>query len=308
MSTPETFHEVPHRGLITVALMLATIMQALDTTIANVALPHMKGDLGASPDNINWVLTSYIVAAAIMTPVTGWLADRLGRKRTVPDGGGRLHHRLDALRDRLEPGDMVLFRLMQGVFGAAIVPLSQAFLLDINPKERHGQAMAIWGAGIMLGPILGPTLGGWLTENFNWRWVFFINLPVGILAFLGMAAYLPGRRQAAARLRFLRLRHALARHRRAAADARPRRRGRLVLLDRDLDRAWPVAHRLLGVHHPHADQPSIPSSTPRSSSTAISSPGWLSSSSMGVRSCATMSLLPPMLPTSWAIRPSPSAW
>ncbi|CDX62571.1 multidrug efflux system protein [Mesorhizobium plurifarium] len=191
MSTPEAFKEVPHRGLITVALMLATIMQALDTTIANVALPTMTGDLGASPDNINWVLTSYIVAAAIMTPVTGWLADRLGRKELFLASvvGFTIFSMLCGLAWSLET--MVLFRLLQGVFGAAIVPLSQTFLLDINPKERHGQAMAIWGAGIMLGPILGPTLGGWLTENFNWRWVFFINLPVGILAFLGMAAYLP---------------------------------------------------------------------------------------------------------------------
>ncbi|MEP6563921.1 MAG: DHA2 family efflux MFS transporter permease subunit [Mesorhizobium sp.] len=191
MSTPEPFKEVPHRGLITVALMLATVMQALDTTIANVALPTMTGDLGASPDNINWVLTSYIVAAAIMTPVTGWLADRYGRKELFLTAvvGFTIFSMLCGLAWSLET--IVLFRLMQGVFGAAIVPLSQTFLLDINPRERHGQAMAIWGAGIMLGPILGPTLGGWLTENFNWRWVFFINLPVGIAAFLGMAAYLP---------------------------------------------------------------------------------------------------------------------
>ena len=184
-------HNVPHRGLITVALMLATIMQALDTTIANVALPTMTGNLGASPDNINWVLTSYIVAAAIMTPVTGWLADRLGRKELFLTSviGFTVSSMLCGLAWSLET--MVLFRLMQGVFGAAIVPLSQTFLLDINPKERHGQAMAIWGAGIMLGPILGPMLGGWITENLSWRWVFFINLPIGILAFLGMAAYLP---------------------------------------------------------------------------------------------------------------------
>lgn len=184
-------HNVPHRGLITISLMLATIMQALDTTIANVALPTMTGNLGASPDNINWVLTSYIVAAAIMTPVTGWLADRLGRKELFLASviGFTVSSMLCGLAWSLET--MVLFRLMQGVFGAAIVPLSQTFLLDINPKERHGQAMAIWGAGIMLGPILGPMLGGWITENLNWRWVFFINLPVGILAFMGMAIYLP---------------------------------------------------------------------------------------------------------------------
>jgi DHA2 family multidrug resistance protein len=191
MSTPETHREVPHRGLITVSIMLATVMQVLDTTIANVALPSMVGDLGASADTINWVLTSYIVSAAIMTPVTGWLADRFGRKELFLGSvvGFVIFSMLCGIATSLE--EMVLFRLMQGVFGAAIVPLSQTFLLDINPKERHGQAMAIWGAGIMVGPIIGPTLGGWLTESFNWRWVFFINLPIGIIAFLGMAAYLP---------------------------------------------------------------------------------------------------------------------
>ncbi|THF59917.1 DHA2 family efflux MFS transporter permease subunit [Ollibium composti] len=191
MSTPETHSEVPHRGLITVSIMLGTIMQVLDTTIANVALPSMTGDLGASQDTINWVLTSYIVAAAIMTPVTGWLADRLGRKQLFLTSvvGFVVMSMLCGIAWSLE--SMVAFRLMQGVFGAAIVPLSQTFLLDINPRERHGQAMAIWGAGIMVGPIIGPTLGGWLTESFNWRWVFFINLPVGIIAFLGSAAYLP---------------------------------------------------------------------------------------------------------------------
>jgi len=189
MSQPATL--VPHRGLITVSIMLATIMQVLDTTIANVALPTMTGDLGASPENINWVLTSYIVAAAIMTPVTGWLADRIGRRELflISIVGFTITSMLCGLAWNLEI--MVTFRLFQGLFGAAIVPLSQTFLLDINPKEKHGSAMAIWGAGIMVGPIIGPTLGGWLTESLNWRWVFFINLPVGILAFLGSAAYLP---------------------------------------------------------------------------------------------------------------------
>lgn len=186
-STPE----VKHRGLITLSIMLATIMQVLDTTIANVALPSMVGDLGASQDTINWVLTSYIVAAAIMTPVTGWLSDRFGRKELflVSVVGFTVSSMLCGIAWSLET--MVLFRILQGIFGAAIVPLSQTFLLDINPKERHGQAMAMWGAGIMVGPIIGPTLGGWLTESLNWRWVFFINLPVGIVAFLGCAAYLP---------------------------------------------------------------------------------------------------------------------
>ncbi|BCH26580.1 EmrB/QacA family drug resistance transporter [Mesorhizobium sp. L-8-10] len=190
-SSTRSAEDVPHRGLITISIMLATVMQVLDTTIANVALPSMVGDLGASQDTINWVLTSYIVAAAIMTPVTGWLSDRIGRKELflVSVVGFTITSMLCGMSWSLE--SMVLFRLLQGVFGAAIVPLSQTFLLDINPKERHGQAMAMWGAGIMVGPIIGPTLGGWLTESFNWRWVFFINLPVGIIALLGSAAYLP---------------------------------------------------------------------------------------------------------------------
>mgnify|MGYP003642378722 CR=1 FL=1 len=190
-TTQEPGHNVPHRGLITVSIMLATIMQVLDTTIANVALPAMTGDLDASQDTITWVLTSYIVAAAIMTPVTGWLADRIGRRELflITIVGFTATSMACGMAPSLEV--MVAFRLLQGVFGAAIVPLSQTFLLDINPKEKHGSAMAIWGAGIMVGPIIGPTLGGWLTETLNWRWVFFINLPVGIIAFMGCAAYLP---------------------------------------------------------------------------------------------------------------------
>ena len=191
VSEAGSFKEVPHRGLITLSIMLATIMQVLDTTIANVALPNMIGDLSASQDTINWVLTSYIVAAAIMTPVTGWLSDRIGRRELFLTSvvGFTVSSMLCGISWSLET--MVLFRVAQGLFGAAIVPLSQTFLLDINPKERHGQAMALWGAGIMVGPIIGPTLGGWLTETLNWRYVFFVNLPVGIVAFLGCASYLP---------------------------------------------------------------------------------------------------------------------
>lgn len=180
---------VRHRGAITVSIMLATIMQALDTTIANVALPHMQGSLGAAQDQVSWVLTSYIVAAAIATPLTGWLTGRLGRKRLfmVSVIGFTIASMLCGLSQSLE--QMVAFRLLQGLFGAALVPLSQAVLLDINPRENHGKAMAIWGAGIMVGPILGPSLGGWLTDNFDWRWVFYINLPVGMLALGGIAAF-----------------------------------------------------------------------------------------------------------------------
>ncbi len=184
-------NSVAHKGMITVAIMLATIMQALDTTIANVALPHMQGSLQSSQDQISWVLTSYIVAAAIATPLTGWLCGQWGRRKVflLAVVGFTLASALCGMAQSL--AQIVLARLLQGVFGAALVPLSQAVLLDINPKEKVGQAMAIWGAGIMIGPILGPMLGGWLTENANWRWVFFINLPVGVFAFYGIARYLP---------------------------------------------------------------------------------------------------------------------
>ena len=191
---------IPHRGMITISIMLATIMQALDTTIANVALPHMQGALQSSQDQISWVLTSYIVAAAIATPLTGWLCAALGRRRVflICVAGFTVASALCGMADNI--AEIVAARLLQGVFGAALVPLSQAVLLDINPKEKIGQAMAIWGAGIMIGPILGPMLGGWLTENASWRWVFYINLPVGVLAFYGIARYLPESRPAGVRL------------------------------------------------------------------------------------------------------------
>jgi DHA2 family multidrug resistance protein len=191
---------VPHRGMITVSIMLATIMQALDTTIANVALPHMQGALQSSQDQITWVLTSYIVAAAVATPLTGWLCARYGRRQVFLAAvlGFTVASALCGMAGSL--WQIVAARLLQGLFGAALVPLSQAVLLDINPKEKLGQAMAIWGAGIMIGPILGPMLGGWLTENVDWRWVFFINLPVGVFAFYGIARYLPESRPAALRL------------------------------------------------------------------------------------------------------------
>jgi MFS transporter, DHA2 family, multidrug resistance protein len=198
--TPSPATAVAHRGMITVSIMLATIMQALDTTIANVALPHMQGSLQASQDQITWVLTSYIVASAIMLPLTGWLCTQWGRRKVfiVSVIGFTIASALCGLSTSLL--GIVAARLLQGVFGAALVPLSQAVLLDINPPQKVGQAMAIWGAGIMVGPILGPMMGGWLTENFDWRWVFFINLPVGLFALWGIFRYLPESRPRSAPL------------------------------------------------------------------------------------------------------------
>jgi DHA2 family multidrug resistance protein len=199
-AAPAAGNGVAHRGMITLSIMLATIMQALDTTIANVALPHMQGSLQASQDQITWVLTSYIVAAAIALPLTGWLCGQWGRRKVflISVVGFTIASALCGFATSLL--GIVAARLLQGIFGAALVPLSQAVLLDINPREKVGQAMAIWGAGIMVGPILGPMLGGWLTENFDWRWVFFINLPVGLIALWGIGRYLPESRPQGERL------------------------------------------------------------------------------------------------------------
>jgi DHA2 family multidrug resistance protein len=179
------------QGLVTVSIMMATVMQAVDTTIANVALPHMQGSLNATQEQASWILTSYIVAAAIMTAPTGFLAGRYGRKKVfaISVAGFVVASMLCGMVSTLP--EIVFFRLLQGLFGAALVPLSQAVLLDINPPEKHGQAMAMWGVGVMVGPILGPMLGGWLTENYSWRWVFYINLPVGMLALGGILAFMP---------------------------------------------------------------------------------------------------------------------
>ncbi|HEV2268253.1 MAG TPA: DHA2 family efflux MFS transporter permease subunit [Steroidobacteraceae bacterium] len=190
----------PNRGGITLCVMLATLMQSLDTTIANVALPHMQGSLAASQDEINWVLTSYIVAAAIATPLTGFLTARLGLKRLfiISVVGFTIASMLCGMAESVT--EIVLFRWLQGLFGAALVPLSQTVLLNINPPQRHGSAMAAWGMAVMAAPILGPVLGGWLTEDYSWRYVFYINLPIGILALIGMMIFLPRAPRREARL------------------------------------------------------------------------------------------------------------
>jgi DHA2 family multidrug resistance protein len=196
MSDPDPSPVPSNRAAITVSIMLATIMQGVDTTIANVALPHIQGSLSASQDQVAWVLTSYIVAAAIMTPLTGWLAGRFGIRYVflISVIGFTMASALCGAATSLV--QIVLYRLLQGICGAALVPLSQSVLLQINPPERHAQAMAVWGIGVMLGPIIGPALGGWLTDNYNWRWVFYINLPVGVLSALGIFLFIRQNRPA----------------------------------------------------------------------------------------------------------------
>ena len=192
MSTMAASSAVPgmRRNMVTICAMTATIMQALDTTIANVALPYMQGSLSASQDQINWVLTSYIVAAAIMTAPVGWIANRFGRKRifVVCSAGFTIASVMCGLAQDIN--QMVLFRLLQGVFGAALVPLSQAVMLDSYALHERAKAMSIWGMGVMMGPIMGPSLGAWLTETYSWHWVFFVNLPFGIFTVLGLMVFM----------------------------------------------------------------------------------------------------------------------
>ena len=178
------------RLLVTIFVMMATIMQVLDITIANVSLPYMQGSLSATLDQVSWVLTSYVVAAAVMTSPVGWLADRFGIKKLllICVTGFTVASMLCGIAQSIE--EMVLFRLLQGMFGAALVPLSQSVMLEIYPPERRGWAMSLWGMGVMIGPIMGPILGGLLTEYYSWRWVFFINLPVGIITLLGIMTFM----------------------------------------------------------------------------------------------------------------------
>lgn len=176
---------------ITVVISIATFMQVLDSTIANVALPHMQASLGAAADTVTWVLTSYIVATAIAMPLTGWLGDAIGRRNLILISiiGFTVTSALCGFARSLE--EMVIFRIFQGAFGAFVIPVGQSFILDAFPREKQGQAMAYWGIGVMLGPVMGPVLGGWLTDSFNWRYVFFINVPVGIICLTGALAVLP---------------------------------------------------------------------------------------------------------------------
>jgi DHA2 family multidrug resistance protein len=170
--------------------MMATIMQVLDITIANVSLPYMQGSLSATLDQVSWVLTSYVVAAAVMTAPVGWLATRFGIKKLLVAcvAGFTAASMLCGIAHSIE--EIVMFRVVQGMFGAALVPLSQTVMLEIYPPERRGWAMTVWGLGVMIGPIMGPILGGWLTEYYSWRWIFFINVPFGIATVLGLMAFM----------------------------------------------------------------------------------------------------------------------
>ena len=174
------------RKLVTLFALTGAFMTQLDATIANVALPHMQASTSASREQISWVLTSYIIMAAICTPLSGWLAQRFGRKQVMVGSliGFTIASMLCGAAANLD--QLIAFRLLQGMMGAALLPMSQAILLDINPPEKHGSAMAIWGMGAIIGPIVGPVLGGFLTDNLTWRWVFYVNLPFGLLATLGL--------------------------------------------------------------------------------------------------------------------------
>lgn len=184
---------VQNHALLIVGIMAASLLQVLDTTIANVAIPHMQSSLGATADTVTWVLTSYIIASAVAMPITGWLSDRIGARLLFIGSvvGFIAASMLCGMAQNLT--EMVVFRAIQGVAGAFISPLSQAFMLDTTRPSRQPQMMAIWGMGVMIGPIMGPVLGGWLTENWNWQWVFYVNLPVGILSLAILMAQLPHR-------------------------------------------------------------------------------------------------------------------
>src|SRR5438552_14392760 len=179
-----------HKWTITASVMLVTVMQVLDVTVTNVALPHVQGSLSAGVDEVSWVLTSYLAANAVILPATGWLAGVLGRKRfflicTVMFTAASV---LCGLAPNIEM--LLLARMLQGIGGGPLMPLSQAIMWEIFPLRQRGLAMAAWGMGIMMAPIFGPTLGGWISDNWSWRWIFYINVPVGVVGFLASSGLL----------------------------------------------------------------------------------------------------------------------
>ena len=288
---------VANRGLITASIMLAAVMITLDTTIANVALPHMAGSVSASADQITWVLTSYIIASAIFTPLTGWFTGRFGSKMVFMASiiGFTIASALCGAATSLS--QVVIFRFLQGAIGAAVVPLSQAVLMEIYPPERQAHAIALWGMGTMIGPIIGPALGGWLTENANWRWVFYINVPFGIASAIGVWSFIKsGRLPAKVRFDF------------SGFALLSLGVGSLqLMLDRGTNNAWlestetwieltvaGVALALFAIHTFLVDQPFLPVAL-------IKDPNFLSASGfgfiMGMLMFSTLSLIPPMLET-----------
>jgi DHA2 family multidrug resistance protein len=182
--------QTTNKYLIAFTAMLGTLMEVVDTSVANVSLPHMQGTFSAGVDEITWVITSYLVANAIILPITGWLGNYFGRKRFYIVCLGVFT--LASLGSGAAPTlwFLILMRVIQGFAGGAMVPMSQAILLESFPKEEHGKAMALFGVGVVFGPIIGPTLGGWITDTWNWRWIFYINIPVGILAILLALLYI----------------------------------------------------------------------------------------------------------------------
>jgi len=184
------FKLTPRIVLLTASLILATVMQSLDGTIANVALPHMQGSMSAAQDQITWVLTSYVVTAAICTPLTGFLVNRYGRRSLalISIISFTVASMLCGAAQTL--AQIVMFRILQGAAGSLLMPLSQAVIMDIYPREKHAPALAVWSMGVIMAPILGPTIGGYLTETYSWRWVFYVNLPVGVLSIIGIVMFL----------------------------------------------------------------------------------------------------------------------
>lgn len=199
MTAPSWQMDGLQRFFVTLAAVLATTLMAVDITIASVALPQIQGALSATGDQVSWVLTSYVIALAVTTPVIGPLTERFGRRRVflAAVSGFTIASLLCGLAGSLEL--LVLFRLLKGIAAAALVPISQSVLMDSYPPERQGQAMAWWTVGVMVGPIIGPLVGGWLTDAVSWRWIFFVNLPFGVLAYLSIAAFLPPDRPVAPR-------------------------------------------------------------------------------------------------------------
>src|ERR1044071_104211 len=175
--------------LIAVSVMLATFMEVLDTSVANVALPHIAGNLSASTDQATWVLTSYLVSNAIVLPATGWLSARFGRKRLLIFCIGLFTAASFMCGAATSLPMLILARVVQGAGGGALQPIAQATMLESFPPVKRGAAMAVYGMGVVVAPIIGPTLGGWITDNYSWRWVFYINIPVGIIAVMMAQAF-----------------------------------------------------------------------------------------------------------------------